>query len=88
MKATDIAAYMYQAELLCPECTALTIEVDHPSPAWLTPEQILDRVAKVIGLDRRDERSFDSNEFPKVVFADQICSDGDICIQCGNSLLR
>lgn len=36
-------------------------------------------------MDRYDERTFDSDDFPKVVFRDQL-SDGDTCGTCGEAL--
>lgn len=52
-----------------------------------TVESLLDRAAEVWGIDRQDEESFDSGDFPKIVTAGQICAhleDGEheLCASC------
>jgi hypothetical protein len=47
-------------------------------------EPMLDRVAYVWGIDREDESSYDSGEFPKVVFRDM--TDDDTCGSRGRTL--
>ena len=75
MHATDIVAYTYQAETLCPTCTmdavAVTHKVNHPCSSSQT-EGWLTFMSECLGINRYDEREFDSSEFPKVVFADQV----------------
>jgi hypothetical protein len=47
---------------------------------------MLNRIARDwFGIDREDERTFDSDTFPKVVFADQI-EGGEYCGGCGTEL--
>jgi hypothetical protein len=98
MHATDIAAYTYQAELVCPRCVLSVADTYyHPSePA----EDVLDRAARLRGIDREDESSFDSGDFPKVVFASQVADmiepdpdmdgltdRGGVCMSCGEDLI-
>lgn len=84
--ATDIVAYTYKAEMLCPSCTLVAVsgnstaavEFDFNTDAidaWLRT------TAAERGIDVDDERSFDSGDFPKVVFASMIepCGDCDFC---------
>lgn len=92
MNATDIVAYTYQAETLCPRCVvARTVKTKTLRDYILNEgadgevERWLDSLAKMNGVDRQDEHSFDSGDFPKVVFADQI-EDGETCHGCGDEL--
>lgn len=72
MHATDIVAYTYQAETLCPGCTLDALNVPAGLRAEQSCESILETLAVAQGIDCRDLRSFDSGDFPKVVFADQV----------------
>lgn len=98
MHATTIVAYTYQAEILCPTCTVRAYAGDEFTlvPGSWSTEQYLDFCAESIQLDREDERSFDSDDFPKVVFADCVMSwrdraDGptqvENCYSCGEPLI-
>lgn len=96
--ATDIVGYTYQADNHCPSCTEGFFQSDAPNDPTLTEESILDAAARVRGIDRGDEGSFDSGDFPKVIFANQV-HDGcttdngyapgqcaDRCGTCGETL--
>ena len=94
MNATDIVAYAFQAELLCPGCTIVKLPTSDGEEfdGWtlargvrMSAEENLDEIATAFGIDRQDESSFDSDHFPKVVFADQI-TEGDTCNECGGEL--
>jgi hypothetical protein len=76
MHATDIVAYTYQAETLCPACTLYALNVPVALRAEQSCESILETLAVARGIDIFNERTFDSGDFPKVVFADQLnCCD-------------
>lgn len=79
MSADSIAGYTYRAENYTPEklIDFLVAEgrVDLDSAAKWSAERILDTLAAARGIDRYDERSFDSGDFPKVIFVDQITED-------------
>lgn len=80
MSISDIAGYTYQAENYTPEklVEVLVLEgalVDLADAAFLPTEKILDKLAEQRGIDRYDERSFDSGDFPKVIFTSQITED-------------
>lgn len=81
MNAADIAGYTYQAENYTPEklIDALVAAglVDLDSAAQWSPERILDTLAQARGIDRQDQHSFDSGDFPKVIFVDQLDPDYD-----------
>ncbi|MBI5738853.1 MAG: hypothetical protein HY997_23575 [Mycolicibacterium neoaurum] len=78
----EVAAYTYQAEILCPACTIETlIAAGDPAPAArdMPAEDVLDQCAGALAIDRDDETTFDSDEFPKVVHLDHLAADE----QCG-----
>lgn len=78
-----IVAYTFQADLYCPDhigaAVQETLPLDERHPVdedggeypWDT-EWLLDQLAKGLGIDRYDEHTFDSDHFPKVVFAGQL----------------
>lgn len=80
----DIVGYAYKADLYCPDCILdLCSEGEEYDPRAGTEEN-LDRYAERLGIDREDERSFDSDVFPKVVFRDQL--EGSERCSCGEQL--
>ena len=93
MKSFDIAGYTYAADTYCTGCIldALPTGEGGAFDGWrdmtgrMTPEQNLDELATAFGIDRYDESSYDSGEFPKVVFVDG--ADDDVCGACGEELL-
>ena len=84
----EIAAHLYRADLRCPTCT---IEVmiayrDASTAARDMPvEDVLDQCAEAMAVDRHDETSYDSSEFPKVVLRIDLADD-DHCGACRNQL--
>lgn len=86
--AADIAAYTYNADMWCESCICFKFEQpedEAPSAMRHNAEAILDYAAKKRGIDRYDEHSYDSDEFPKVVFVSQIEYD-ERCGECGCEL--
>jgi hypothetical protein len=90
MYATEpyAAGYTYQAEVLCPPCMMRALGF----PGYSNAEETLDRLAERQGIDRDDERSFDSGEFPKVILSSGVHGDctpeegcDDRCL-CGDYL--
>lgn len=85
----DIVAYVYRADLYCPECLPDVMQrradLLDVYPAGFNTEAWLDRCAEVLGIDREDESTFDSDDFPKVVFRDQL-EDDERCGRCGRVL--
>lgn len=96
--STDIVAYTYAADNYCPPCTLAEYR-SHRQAAGMcidsvpiganretfTVESALDDYASMRGIDRYTETSFDSGEFPKVVFRDQLESL-EHCGRCGGVL--
>ena len=65
-------ADIYQADIYCDGvCVLTTMWPEWDDPAAKT-ETALDAAALVLKLDREDEHSFDSSEFPKVIFSNGV----------------
>ena len=75
MHSFDIVGYTYRAEQWTPEGVVRQLLAERraaPAALDMKVEDVLDQIAGAEGIDREDERSFDSDEFPKVIFADQV----------------
>ena len=105
MHRSTVVGYSFNADTYCDDCMR-TIAIRQALNAgsatmWGdsgTAEQTVGEWASMVGIDRFDERSYDSSEFPKVVFADSAhaacmpengyesgqCADR--CAQCHNSI--
>lgn len=81
--ATAIVAYTFTADQFCPACIMAKFNAD--GRLGDDVEAVLDWHATQLGVDRHDERSFDSGDFPKVVFSSQI-EDQEFCGDCGEEL--
>ncbi len=95
MHATTIVGYTFNANNYCDGCTFDMWNGSRPDgmPGYASVEQLLTAISEVRNIDRYDERSFDSGDFPKVVFADQVhdgCSldNGYEPGQCGDQCGR
>ena len=95
MRATDIVGYTYKADLYCPVCIVgmLPTGPGEEFDGWalaegvrMSTEENLTEIAAAFGIDRMDEETFDSDDFPKVVFASQAL-DGDHCGRCHTDLV-
>lgn len=93
LHATAIVGYTFNADTLCCDCVReLAIgEALKAGSATMwgdsgTSEDTLGEWASLIGLDRADESSFDSGEFPKVIFASMVEAD-ERCGACHESLI-
>lgn len=82
--SSDIAGYTYKADTYCPEHIVGAMTSTEDYEGWELAEGIemdieenLDNIAAHFGIDRQDENSFNSDEFPKVIFRDQ--ADGSAC---------
>lgn len=81
----DIVAYTYSADMYCPPCVIEVMVAEReaaPAARFMSVEEALDQIASANAIDREDEASYDSGEFPKVVFRDQL-EVGDNCGACG-----
>lgn len=80
VNAADIAGYTYNVENFTPEqLIEAMVSAGELSPAArdMDVEDALDQLAEVYAIDRDDEHSFDSSEFPKIIFVDQLDEDYD-----------
>ena len=89
MKAYDIVGYTYEADTYCPVHIIVELRKSLPeelhSPIdddggeypW-DAEWFLTTVAPFCNIDRMDEHTFDSDEFPKVIFSSQV-EDTEYC---------
>lgn len=83
----DIVGYTYQADIYCPDHIVQQIDGEAPvDDIGGAVEEKLDYIAGAFGFDREDERTFDSGDFPKVVFRDQLDGAIDYCSTCGEEL--
>jgi hypothetical protein len=85
-KFGDIVGYSFRADLYCPNCIVRVYSGDPPDSD--DTEACLNRFARDAGIDREDERTFDSDEFPKVVLFDHLHDQGErfYCGNCHNEL--
>ena len=85
--ATDIVAYDFRADRYCPACIISVLTSTEEYDGWATApslkpipvEDDLSEIAHAFSIDRFSEETFDSGEFPKVVFR----SSDDLGF-CGN----
>lgn len=89
MKAWNIVGYTYRAEIVCPDCVVTaTHHIPNGNPAGRkieNAEMHMDILARIRGVNREDESSFDSDYFPKVIFASD--ASGEECGGCGEKLI-
>lgn len=90
VNATDIVGYAYGADIACPSCmrtnAALYAEQHGQTSAGMSLPELLAFWADREGINPEDESSYDSEDFPKVIFASQ-AGDEDSCGECGESLI-
>lgn len=88
-----VVGYIFRADLYCPAHIGAAVAADARYDGWalapgaapMTAEADLDEIAVAFGIDRHDETSFDSDDFPKVVFAHEAADDAE-CVTCGEAL--
>jgi hypothetical protein len=72
----DIVGYTYKAEEFTPSGLREYLTSSTPEvwgwDASQDVEAVLDTLAHSMGIDRENEYSFDSDDFPKVVFRNQL----------------
>ena len=85
MASDTIVGYTFNAENLCPSCTAIAVGVDHRI-SYEIPG-LIDEAGRKAGINVADERTFDSSEWPKVIFECRVESDEERCGRCNESLV-
>ena len=89
LKADATVGYTYRAETLCPTDVVealIASGLAAPAARDMNEEEALDQIAGANCIDREDESTFDSDEFPKVVFSVQV-EDDERCDRCGQSMI-
>jgi hypothetical protein len=89
MKAWTIVGYTYKAENLCLDCAHGAARRENPDPALvesMSVETELNDWANTVGIDRDDEESYDSNDFPKVIFVSMV-EWWERCDECNAELI-
>lgn len=80
----EIAAYLYRADLHCPACiieAMIAARDAAPAARDMPVEDVLDQIADAMAIDRHDETTYDSSEFPKAVHRIDLTHD-DHCGTC------
>lgn len=87
-----IVGYTYAADNYCPDCmrTIAAYALAGPGEAAFmgrptdgdNTEEFLDRWAAREGVDREDEHSFDSGDFPKTITTQQLDDEDEHCGEC------
>lgn len=94
-KAWDIVGYAFQADTYCPDCIIgqLPTGEGQAFDGWalaagvnMTTEDNLSELAAAFQIDRMDERSYDSGDFPKVIFASSVEGE-ETCGNCHEPLI-
>lgn len=86
MKSYAIVGYTYNADVFCPDHMRNGF-AGFATRDGMDAEAVLDAAALASGIDRKDEGSFDSGDFPKVVFASMVESSDERCGQCHEPLI-
>lgn len=88
MRPDDIIGYTYRADVYCPDCVIANLRTgpEEEFDGWalaegvrMSVEENLAEIATAFGIDRMDERTYDSGEFPKVIFR----GEDEQCGICG-----
>lgn len=90
--ATDIVGYTYKASVYCPSDIIAAVEASGDYEGWelaagvvMSPEANLSEIAAAFGIERMDESTFDSDDFPKVIFSSQV-EEPEYCETCGRDI--
>lgn len=81
----DIVAYSYRADIYCPLCILSMCNEPSEFEEYRDVECALADYALILGIDRYDEYSYDSGDFPKVVFRDSV-EDPEYCGHCHEAI--
>ena len=82
MASTDIVEYTFQAENVCVSCAARAVGWS----GYSDPNVFIADAGRRRGIDVDDERSFDSDDWPKVIFECQV-EHAEWCGSCNELLV-
>ena len=99
VRESTIVGYAYRADIWCGQCVRTELRHRHPVTLGYhlctydqecTLEEWIDKAGSRLGVDRQDEYSFDSDDFPKIVTLGHVDfhsnEDLDVCGECGEGL--
>lgn len=86
MRYWGIAGYAYRNEIFCPLCVVPAIDGQAPMGEEREVESRLDYLAVMLGIDRGDEDSFWSGDFPKLISETEGRMRKFNCTNCGEGL--
>lgn len=79
-RATDIGAYIYNGKTLCSACVRdIVVPLYRIADTHLSTERILNEAAAKVGINRHQESTFSTAEFPHVIYATDIIPGYDFC---------
>lgn len=80
-------AYIFKSDIYCPDHIVEQIDGEAPVEDIAgAVEEKLDYIAGMLGIDREDEATFDSGDFPKCAFRSELYNDAHCA--CGHRLDR
>lgn len=86
MHSHTVVGYIYRADIYCDHCVGVMFKKEHGPSIFDGTDAILRARAAERNIDHYDESTYDSDDFPKVIFADH-ASDDDTCGNCHDTLL-
>jgi hypothetical protein len=86
MSSVDIVAYTYQADLFCPGCAAAAVGWNKKG-GFSAANDFIEAEGKRLGYNMSRMDSFDSGDFPKLVFDYQLEDRRDRCGSCRGLLI-
>jgi hypothetical protein len=88
VNGTHTAGYFYRGQVYGPECIGkLFMERRYvPGLDYNNAEAVLDHAARRRGINRHDQRSYSSRQFPHPLYLSDV-SPADRCVRCGRPLL-
>lgn len=81
----DVVGYTYKADIYCPACIIRVANYGLPCNN-ANAERVLDVLAEGKRINRGDETTFDSDDFPKVIFRNQV-ENYDTCESCAEFIV-
>jgi len=83
-----VSYHRYQADIYCPPClieAMIAAGIAAPAARDMTTADVLEQCAGALAIDRDDDTTYDTSEFPKPVFLDWLAPD-DSCTRCHEPL--
>ena len=84
-RSDEIAAYTYQADIYCPACLIEAMIADGiaaPAARDMPTDDVLEQCAGALAIDRDDDTTYDTSEFPKP-WTDEIIRAADVVVTMG-----